>query len=129
MAEEVEEEENSLDLFKFLVEGILMVTIGSMGLLGNLLCILIFSRERAQKSFHHLMVFLAIFDLLYIIMALLLFGLPEIYNGYSLFSFSSSQVPFTKSLSLSLWLQIYSCMQACHCPPQQEITLSRHFQS
>ena len=65
----------------------------------NRLCILIFSRERAQKSFHHLMVFLAIFDLLYIIMALLLFGLPEIYNGCSLFSFSYSQVPFTKSLS------------------------------
>ena len=75
------EEQSSLDMFKFLVEGILMVTIGSMGLFGNLLCILIFSRERAQKSFHHLMVFLAIFDLLYILMALLLFGVPEVYNG------------------------------------------------
>ena len=50
MAEEVEEEENSLDLFKFLVEGILMVTIGSMGLLGNLLCILIFSRCAPKLS-------------------------------------------------------------------------------
>ena len=79
--EEMEEMESDLDMFKFLVEGILMVAIGSMGLLGNLLCILIFSRERAQKSFHHLMVFLAIFDLLYILMALLLFGVPEVYNG------------------------------------------------
>ena len=54
---------------------------GSGGLVGNILCVLLFSREVAQKSFHHLMVFLAIFDLLYILMALLLFCLPELYNG------------------------------------------------
>merc|ERR1719206_32498 len=39
------------------------------------------------------MVFLAIFDLLYIIMALLLFGLPEIYNGMRALAWYARMVP------------------------------------
>jgi hypothetical protein len=56
------------------------VSVGALGAVGNFLCVLLFTKERAQKSFHHLMVALAIFDLLYISMALLLFGLPELYS-------------------------------------------------
>ena len=49
--------------------------------MGNILCVFIFSRESLQRSFHHLMVTLAMFDILYIVMALLLFCLPELYPG------------------------------------------------
>ena len=52
------------------------VMFGLIGCLGNLLCIITFSQKIAQKSFHHLMLVLAIFDLLYILMAIMLFGLP-----------------------------------------------------
>ena len=52
---------------------------GAIGCVGNLMCIIIFAQKFAQKSFHHLMLCLAIFDLLYILMAILLFGLPTLY--------------------------------------------------
>ena len=81
MADSMEVVEEKVDMFKFLVEGVLMVSIGLVGALGNFLCIHVFSKASAQKSFHHLMVTLAIFDLLYITMAFLLFSLPELYIG------------------------------------------------
>eukprot|EP00092_Neocalanus_flemingeri_P002178 GFUD01002318.1.p1 GENE.GFUD01002318.1~~GFUD01002318.1.p1 ORF type:complete len:248 (-),score=47.87 GFUD01002318.1:746-1489(-) len=67
------------ELFQHLVEGVLLVMFGVIGCVGNLMCIIIFSQKIAQKSFHHLMLVLAIFDLLYILMAIMLFGLPTLY--------------------------------------------------
>ena len=56
----------------------IQILFGSIGLLGNLLCWLKFSR-RSLACFHHLMLSLAVFDSLYIITAMLLFGVPAIY--------------------------------------------------
>ena len=55
---------------------------GAIGCVGNLMCIIIFSQKFAQKSFHHLMLSLAIFDLLYVLMSIMLFGLPTLYPEY-----------------------------------------------
>ena len=52
---------------------------GALGCVGNLMCIITFSQKMAQKSFHHLMLCLAIFDLLYILMSIMLFALPTLY--------------------------------------------------
>ena len=59
------------------------IVFGSIGLLGNLLCWLKFSR-RSLACFHHLMLSLAVFDSLYIITAMLLFGVPALYVEYCL---------------------------------------------
>ena len=93
----MESEEETLDLFRYLVEGVLLVCksvfikvvwylfhilqvmFGAIGCIGNLMCIITFSQKLAQKSFHHLMLCLAIFDLLYILMSIMLFGLPTLY--------------------------------------------------
>ena len=90
----MEKEGEILDMFRYLVEGVFLVIkscssednftfsqvlFGLLGVIGNLLCIIIFTQKIAQKSFHHLMLCLAIFDLLYILMSIMLFGLPTLY--------------------------------------------------
>merc|ERR1719430_1929772 len=100
-----------------------MVSIGGVGLSGNLLCVFFFSRDQAQKSFHHLMVFLAIFDIIYIIMALLLFGLPELYNGVRDLAWYARMVPImlplaqiglTGSIYLTVAIAIERYATVCH---------------
>jgi len=68
------------DYFKFIVEGILLVFFGGIGLLGNLSCIVIFIQKKTLKCFHFLMLWLALFDSLYIINSILLFGIPSLYS-------------------------------------------------
>ena len=50
----------------------------SFGLFGNCLSILVFQKKKFQRNFHQLMSFLALYDLLYIILALTLFSLPQL---------------------------------------------------
>lgn len=50
------------DDFAWVVEGLLLIIIGAFGLFGNGSAIIIFSRQRIQRVFHHLLLLLAIFD-------------------------------------------------------------------
>ena len=61
----------------------IQILFGCIGLVGNVLCWVKFSR-RSLACFHHLMLSLAVFDSLYIIMAILLFGVPALYVEYCL---------------------------------------------
>jgi len=67
------------DKFQFLVEGVLLILFGLIGTLGNISCIVIFSQKSSIKCFHYLMLWLAIFDSLYILNSVLLFGIPTLY--------------------------------------------------
>ena len=49
--------------------------VGCLGLVGNMLCVQTFAQKSPLKCFHHLMLSLAVFDSLYILMAIFLFGL------------------------------------------------------
>lgn len=79
--------------FQFTVEGILLLSFGSLGILGNISCIIIFSYKSSLKSFHYLMLWLAIFDSLYILCSIFLFGIPTIYNGIRGVSWYAHLVP------------------------------------
>ena len=57
------------------------VFVGVVGMIGNSLAIFWFSRKKIQKNFHQLMLTLAIYDFIYIILALTIFGLPNLYPG------------------------------------------------
>ena len=43
------------------------------------MCLIVFSQKLTMKCFHYLMLWLAIFDSVYILMAILLFGIPTVY--------------------------------------------------
>ena len=60
----------------------MQIVFGCIGVSGNIGCWVVFSR-RSLKCFHHLMLCLAVFDSLYILMAILLFGVPAVYTEYS----------------------------------------------
>ena len=48
-------EEDPTNDFGFVVEGILLVIVALLGVLGNLLCIIAFAVKRNKNTFHHLM--------------------------------------------------------------------------
>ena len=51
-----------IDTVSFLVEGVLLSIIASIGLVGNTLSFIILSTQSVQKSFHNLLLLLSIFD-------------------------------------------------------------------
>jgi hypothetical protein len=50
------------DWFPWLTEGLLLLVVGLIGLVGNTCSIAIFARQRIQRVFHHLLLMLAAFD-------------------------------------------------------------------
>jgi len=77
-----EEEQENYDQEAFIVEGISLLIVGLIGILGNVSAILVFSRQSVQKNFHALMVSLSAFDLLYILGMILVFSIKELNNDY-----------------------------------------------
>ena len=59
MLAELEEE----DVFAWVVEGVLILVAFLVGLFGNGFSIVIFSRQKVHRIFHHLLLLLAIFDM------------------------------------------------------------------
>ena len=51
------------DLFAWLVEGVLILAAFLVGMVGNSFSIIIFSRQKIHRIFHHLLLLLAIFDM------------------------------------------------------------------
>ena len=54
------------------------VLVGLLGILGNISLICVFSKKK--KNFHRLMLVLALYDILYILMSLIIFGIPNIFQ-------------------------------------------------
>ena len=48
------------------------------GFLGNFLCVVCFSLKKGKRNFHYLMMSLAVFDILYIYCATMLFTIPHL---------------------------------------------------
>ena len=51
-----------MDEFEWITEGILVSLIGVVGLLGNIMSIWKFSRQKVHRIFHNLLLCLAVFD-------------------------------------------------------------------
>ena len=74
------EDQTFADLFEFYIEGVLLLAVAVMGIIGNLFFIIVFSsRKKKINTFHGLMVSLAYFDSLYIACSVFVFAMPLIY--------------------------------------------------
>jgi hypothetical protein len=67
----------------FVVEGILLCIIGILGIIGNVAAIIVFARQKVQKNFHAFMISLSVFDLIFIMAAILLFTIPQFSYNYT----------------------------------------------
>ena len=52
-----------LDTITFLVEGVMLVLVACVGLVGNILSFMVLSTQGLQKTFHNLLLLLNIFDM------------------------------------------------------------------
>ena len=52
--------------------------VGCFGIVGNTISIIWFSRKNILKNFHHLMLSLAAFDLIYICLSITIFSMPSL---------------------------------------------------
>ena len=97
---------------------------GVIGLSGNLTAVFVFGRPQPyQKNFHVFMCFLAISDLLYIIMAILVFVLPALSssyknNGYYQYvvplAIPVVQVSMTASVYFTMAITLERYLTVCH---------------
>ena len=56
--------------FRFWIEGVLLTTVGTIGLIGNTVSIIVLSQSRMKNSFNQLLIVLAAFDSTFIILIL-----------------------------------------------------------
>ena len=75
-------EESFDSSIKFVIEGILLLTVGIIGLFGNTMCIVMFAKLRDQMKFHRLMILLFVYDNAYILFSILVFALPQLSDTY-----------------------------------------------
>ena len=69
--------------FTFIVEGVLLLIISLIGCVGNVFSVLGLARNKKTRSFTKLLIALAIFDLLYLVMGIAIFGMPALSEWYN----------------------------------------------
>ena len=70
-------------LTEFIFEVVLIIIVGVIGVVGNCIAIIMFSRmKKKQLKFHRLMILLSCFDTIYILLSFVLFTIPASSEGY-----------------------------------------------
>ncbi len=69
-----------LDIFKFLVEGVILTVVSCLGLLGTLMSIYVLLKPRVRDCFSTFLTGLAICDSIFLFFAILMFGLPMLWT-------------------------------------------------
>ena len=102
-------DEESKSITEFILERVLLIIIGCLGIVGNLCIIGIFTRLRNRQIFHRLMIMLASFDTLYILFSFFIFSLPSIFKSYDDSAFYNYLLPIILPLNhIALTGSVYS---------------------
>ena len=64
------------------MDGPICMSLACLGVLVNVLAIMVLARQRVQRTFHLLMIFLSIWDFTYLILFIMVFSLSEISDGW-----------------------------------------------
>jgi len=108
---ETEEVVGSDNQVAFSIEGIALLHVGILGIVGNVAAITVFARQHLQRNFHALMMSLSAFDLLYILASILLFSIPQFNVNYRQSAFYNYILPWTLPLAqVSITGSIYFTM-------------------
>ena len=108
----------------FLFEVVLLMIIGSFGIIGNCLLIKMFVKLKEKLNFHHLMITLAMFDSIFILLCMIVFALPEILpqdyktEGYYFYispkAVALLQVAQTGSVYCTIGISLERYLTVCH---------------
>ena len=112
-----------MDVFAFCVEGIFLLIIGILGIIGNVVAIVVFARHTLQKNFHALMLSLSAFDLIYITASILIFSIPQFSDNYKdsgvyyyvlPWVLPMAQVGLTGSIYFTMAITVERYVTVCH---------------
>ena len=110
-------------LTEYVIEVFLLTTVGSFGILGNCWLIGMFGRLQDKLNFHQLMMTLAVYDNLYIVLSILIFSVPEMFDvykkdGYHFYiapkALAVMQMSLTGSVYCTVSISIERYLTVCH---------------
>lgn len=109
---------------EFTFEVVLVIITGLFGIFGNLSTIIIFAKShRKQLNFHRLMIALAIYDTFYILLCIIIFAVPGLFEdykkeGYHFYVVPAAipmvQIALTGSVYCTLAISIERYLTVCH---------------
>ena len=84
-----------LDTSNYVIQGVLLTTIGVIGVCGNIACIIYFGRVRRRRThFEAFMLWLAVCDNVFIVTAWLAYGAPTLSKVYVKYGISGYLIPW-----------------------------------
>ncbi len=112
-----------MDYVAFFVEGVFLLKVGILGIVGNVAAITVFARQHLQKNFHALMLSLSLFDLIYILANILLFSIPQFSSNYKEsgvyfyilpWVLPMAQIGMTGSIYFTMAITVERYVTVCH---------------
>ena len=104
-------------------EVILLSIVGLIGIIGNMLLIRMFTKIEVKLNFHLLMIVLAIYDTIYIVLCILVFSVPIVFedfrkNGYHFYVVPKAipiiQIALTGSVYCTVAISLERYLTVCH---------------
>ena len=112
----------SVDVARVWIQGILLGVIGVFGIVGNIGAVIYFSvKKNYKRTFEALMLWLSVWDIIFIICALMAYAVPEFlfYQGFESGEFSAYTIP---------WLvPIAQLASTCNILFTMAISIERYF--
>ena len=68
---------------EYLVEGVIMLVVASVGIFLNTVSVFYFAQLKHQRTFHHLLLILAMVDTIHLVFSSLTFSIPWLSESYS----------------------------------------------
>lgn len=136
---EIDVDSTEVELFCWLTEGLGTLVIGLIGVFGNTCSMVLFSKQKVHRIFHHLLLLLSVFDLvnqalqlsnnlliiflqIYVVCSMLLFSLPKfneeydvVYRVYSLpYMLPIAHIGLMGSVYCTLALTVERFLAVCY---------------
>jgi len=74
-----------LDSCRFYIEGVALLPISIVGIIGNALSMIVLSCPEMQNNFNHLLIGLSSFDTIYLLLSTLIFAMPKLSDNYAMY--------------------------------------------
>lgn len=105
-------------LAEFIVEGMVMLIVGAVGVILNIISVFYFAKLKHQRTFHHLLLILAVVDTVHLVSSSITFSIPFLSESFSN-NLWKYLVPYTLALAqTSMTASVYMTLS---------LTIERYF--